>query len=294
MNIRKFLSSTNNLARKLKFGDFKSIKLRPPIIPTHKNFDVSPDHPLWGFFANGSNSQYAYRTPDELDTSSRAWTMAELRRKSFDDLHKLWYLILKERNVVATERRLATSIDNMNSGVLDDIDEKLSLNHKRIKQVLLERQTAFERAQTFTEQIEEYLSKFEQEYIQAEDSQISDVNDKLVRLQYALFGIQPSLEEIDVETEINPKFAQGVEYVANIKLARYLNQNSESDVQLPLNGIIEQLPFLVRDTEEAINEVRELRESGESIKLDKIDVLPFIRTALTKLKEDSSLNEINQ
>lgn len=45
----------------------------------------------------------------------RSWTASELRRKSFEDLHKIWYILLKERNLLATMWEEAKRFNKINN-----------------------------------------------------------------------------------------------------------------------------------------------------------------------------------
>jgi hypothetical protein len=70
-----------------------------------------------------------------------AWRLAQ----SFEDLHKLWFVLVKERNVLHTEKHIMRQADRrfVAPGRLKQV--KLSMN--RVKQVLGERQLAQRRTE---------------------------------------------------------------------------------------------------------------------------------------------------
>ena len=72
----------------------------------------------------------------------RAWLASELRLKSFHDLHKLWWILLKERNSLQLERHIARGkgLSMPNPGRIRKVRKSMS----RIKCVLGERKRARE------------------------------------------------------------------------------------------------------------------------------------------------------
>ncbi|KAI0413596.1 mitochondrial 39-S ribosomal protein L47 (MRP-L47)-domain-containing protein [Xylaria grammica] len=74
---------------------------------------VDPNHGLYDFFYAKDKLML---TPEESAEHGRAWTVEELRHKSWEDLHKLWWVCVKEQNRIATAHK--------ESGRLDFVDGK--------------------------------------------------------------------------------------------------------------------------------------------------------------------------
>jgi len=148
----------------------------PGALRPHLNIPVNPNHGLYAFFRKREKDGKVIHDPLEdhsglQDVFGRAWTAAELRRKSFRDLHTLWYVLLRERNLIATQmehlRRASIS-----SGVAQNIEKR---NHQcrksmaRIKYVINERRLAYEGAMKI------HAGKLEQAEKEREEGSSPDV-----------------------------------------------------------------------------------------------------------------------
>jgi len=117
--------------------------------------NINPKHGLWYFFREfyHTDSKEWKRTtlePKKTDGySGRSWSAPELRRKSFKDLHTLWYVLLRERNLLATQKEEARRIGVASVAAQTDIPWHIHQCKKsmaRIKYVLNERRLAYEGA----------------------------------------------------------------------------------------------------------------------------------------------------
>jgi hypothetical protein len=123
----------------------------PPVQtpPPREEVESNPDHdshPLWRFFHNRESLETPDANADRsgrfrdipfffwrpfIDWSiackitGRSWLTTELRRKSFAELHKLWYILLIERNALLTQRHEAKRL-GIQYRTTTGIQEKLS------------------------------------------------------------------------------------------------------------------------------------------------------------------------
>lgn len=95
---------------------------QPVLDPARRSkVKVDANHGLWGFFNRDKKS---LTTPEQeaahglfpglknsrvdqvglTEHIGRPWSVEELRHKSFEDLHSLWWVCVKERNRIATEK----------------------------------------------------------------------------------------------------------------------------------------------------------------------------------------------
>ncbi|KAI4131054.1 MAG: hypothetical protein LQ347_003135 [Umbilicaria vellea] len=120
--------------------------LPQPILDPSKRSKVQVDdnHGLWGFFNKGKT---VLSTPEEDQAHGRAWAVEELRHKSWEDLHSLWWVCVKELNRLATEKheraRLEAGYGDFES---EEREKEVRRTQRAIKHALTERWYAWEDA----------------------------------------------------------------------------------------------------------------------------------------------------
>ncbi|CDO92246.1 unnamed protein product [Kluyveromyces dobzhanskii CBS 2104] len=262
------------------------LKITAPIPPAAANLSCPDDHPLWQFFSE----KKFLRTPEELDSLSRSWTIPELRRKSFNDLHSLWYTCLKERNVLARENHLVLFNFQAQTEAYENVSENIRTTMWRIRHVLSERDWAFRIAsENFAKEKEAFISSFEKDFLEAPINEDEEMFESLQRFQYAVYGIS---EYID-ENKVDRAFVDGLKAVATLKLRKFAlrNENIKTFLEESNDAIVDAgesfLLYTSENTEsavlEATNAVRELRESGSSV--SRYDELETVQEYMNKLAE---------
>ncbi|KAF9452885.1 MRP-L47-domain-containing protein [Macrolepiota fuliginosa MF-IS2] len=120
---------------------------------------VREDHGLYGFFRRkevkdgevleGDARFEVFETPQSTQIQSgRGWKAEELRLKSFKDLHVLWYVLVRERNLLATQKEEVRrmGVQNRQFQVNATRVYHVRKSMARIKQVINERRVAYEQA----------------------------------------------------------------------------------------------------------------------------------------------------
>lgn len=91
-------------------------------------------------------------TPEEDLAYGRPWCVEELRHKSWEDLHGLWYECVKERNRIATEAMERQILQvGYGEGESRERDRAVRITMRAIKQTLTERYYSWEDAKELAE-----------------------------------------------------------------------------------------------------------------------------------------------
>ncbi|RPA86932.1 MRP-L47-domain-containing protein [Ascobolus immersus RN42] len=180
------------------------IPLPQPVLDKAKHTPIitAPDHGLWDFFPTKSS----LRTPEEDASHGRAWHVSELRNKSFEDLHKLWYICVKERNVIATQ---AHERDRLKPGYGDfeaqTRDKTVKKTMSGIRNVLIERHHAWTEARRLAKSDPEVdLSGQGRAYRPAAPSFAAEPVEQIAAKEVATEEASPAVEKKAKETVIPP------------------------------------------------------------------------------------------
>lgn len=246
-------------------------RLRAPVVPKSSDLETPSDHPLWQFF---TPQRETLRKATDFQDIGTPWTIPQLRRKGFEDLHTLWYVCLKERNRLFREYKACNDhlsrVDSLDlqepDGVIADADKLVKTTMWRIRHVLAERYHSYKRFNLEEdEHVNSMISEFKEKYLGIDSTGDSRANGMLERFQFAFFGINPRLEN----NVPDAKVVEGVYTVAELKLQRYAPESEDVNPK----DIREAFLLFAADTSQegvssAIATIQEIRDQGESLSKD--------------------------
>ncbi|KAL3955631.1 hypothetical protein ACCO45_011194 [Purpureocillium lilacinum] len=125
----------------VRLGPREHLSMSDVPLPKPRDFKpkiaVDENHGLWGFFPAPGKALW---TPKETEEHGRAWSVEELRRKSWEDLHALWWVCCKERNMLATSKvELSRGKLGFGEREIEMRDEEVQKTMRAIKHALTER-----------------------------------------------------------------------------------------------------------------------------------------------------------
>ncbi|ODQ63703.1 MRP-L47-domain-containing protein [Nadsonia fulvescens var. elongata DSM 6958] len=267
------LASTARLANSTKNNKTKApknierefsgkFKILPPIAPKASNIKVKDDHPLWQFFSH----KKFLRAPEDLANAGRPWAVSELRRKSFDDLHTLWYVCLKERNILSREDHLLSNyLSDTGSFAYKRLNENLHETMQRIRHVLAERHHAHEAAlESFEEQKNQIFGQFKSRYLEADESRDEDLGLQLERFQLAYLGLNSKFPHGVSQKDVN-----SIKFISELKFTRFKSDTDNMKAfgqpkDIAETFMIFQAHHSDKGVEEAVVSILEYRESAPS------------------------------
>ncbi|RDW90798.1 mitochondrial 54S ribosomal protein uL29m [Aspergillus mulundensis] len=145
LNKQRAVSAIHRTGPRFKLGVSK-YPLPKPVSPENlEKRQNTPDHGLWGFFPK---DRLPLSTPEYDNAHGRSWSIQELREKSWEDLHCLWWVCLREKNRIATSnlerKRLKAGYGEWEA---TQRYQTIRVTQNGIKHVLRERWYAWEDAQ---------------------------------------------------------------------------------------------------------------------------------------------------
>lgn len=295
----------------------RNLKITTPIAPAVANIEVPADHPLWQFFSQ----RRFIRNAEDLDTTARPWTIAELRRKSFVDLHSLWYACLRERNILIREEHLQQQAMGGGANEYNKISDRIRTTMWRIRHVLSERDHAFRIAKNISMDsqpngwLDIWLRSLETEFLEIQDD--SDASEILSRWQQSVFGIHEIIEDNKL---IDRRFVDGIKYIATLKVRRWAsrepqcqeylkrlieeNSTSNDDIDLtkaPSSTLVRDVgeAFILFTSEndrssilEAVSAVKDLKTNNQRV--SRYDEIATVKRYFKELERASKYSDISK